>query len=101
MLTIGAVCLTATLWCLGCCLGWKKEHTGHCEGQYHSSTDGTAKDEQQIIADTNKLAAVVGLRIGVKPEFVDVRGDGDRAWFRLAMQPWAHVKTGKLGGTKK
>jgi hypothetical protein len=36
------------------------------------------------------------LQFGVKPEFVDVHGDGDRALFRLAMQPWAHVKWGKM-----
>ena len=35
---------------------------------------------------------VIGMRFDTKPEFVDVRGDGDRALFRLAMQPWAHVK---------
>lgn len=63
---------------------------------YQAAVDGDKKDEKQIIEDMNKLAAVVGLQFGVKPEFVDVRGDGDRALFRLAMQPWAHVKMGKL-----
>lgn len=63
---------------------------------YQSSADGKEKDEKQIIDDMNKLAAVVGLQFGVKPEFVDVHGDGDRALFRLAMQPWAHVKTGRM-----
>ena len=59
---------------------------------YAAGVDGPLKDEKQIIADMAKLAAVVGLRFGVQPEFVDVRGDGDRALFRLAMQPWAHIK---------
>jgi hypothetical protein len=44
----------------------------------------------------NKLASVVALRFGVQPEFVDVHGDSEHALFRLAMRPWAHVKTGKL-----
>ncbi len=44
----------------------------------------------------NQIAAGIGVGFGVKPEFVDVRGDGDRALFRLAMQPWAHVKHGKV-----
>jgi len=68
---------------------------------YHAATlDGKAKDEKQIIQDVDKVAAVIGMRFDAKPEFVDVHGDGDRALFRLAMQPWAHVKMKKGAGTK-
>ena len=63
---------------------------------YSGMVDGAKKDEKQIIADMTKLADVVGLQFGVKPDFVEISGDGDRALFRLAMQPWAHVKTGKM-----
>jgi hypothetical protein len=59
---------------------------------FHSTASTADKDEKQIIADMNQIAAVIGAGFGVKPEFVDVRGDGDRALFRLAMQPWAHIK---------
>ena len=62
---------------------------------YQNTVDGAKKDEKQIIQDMSKLADVVGLQFGVKPEFVDIHGDGDRALFRLAMQPWAHVKMNK------
>ena len=62
---------------------------------YDASLDGKAKNENQIIEDVNKVAKLIGMRFETKPEFVDVRGDGDRALFRLAMQPWAHVKREK------
>lgn len=68
---------------------------------YEMGVDGNQKDEKQIIEDMNKLAAVVGLKMEVEPEFVEVRGDGDRALFRLAMQPWSHVKHGKLPESKE
>lgn len=58
--------------------------------------DGAQKSEQQIEQDINLIAKLVGLRLAVEPEFVDVRGDTDRALFRLAMQPWAHIRTGPL-----
>ena len=68
---------------------------------YHdASVDGNAKDEKQIIEDVNKVAAVIGMRFEAKPEFVPVNGDGDRALFRLAMQPWAHVKREKMPGAE-
>ena len=68
---------------------------------YHdASVDGNAKDENQIIEDVNKLAAVIGMRFEAKPEFVTVNGDGDRALFRLAMQSWAHVKREKMPGAE-
>jgi hypothetical protein len=63
---------------------------------YQSSADGNVKDEKQVIEDMNKLASVVGLQFGAKVEFVPVSGDGDKAMFDLAMQPWAHVKNGRL-----
>ena len=69
---------------------------------YHdASVDGSQKDEKQIIEDVNKVAEVIGIRFEAKPEFVSVSGDGDRALFRLAMQPWAHIKMGKMPETQE
>ena len=58
--------------------------------------DATKKTEQQIENDVGLIAAIVGVRLGVPVEFVEVRGDMDKALFNLAMQPWAHIKTGAL-----
>ena len=46
------------------------------------------------------IVQLIGLRLAVDPEFVEVRGDKDRALFRLAMQPWAHIQTGPLPGSE-
>jgi hypothetical protein len=54
--------------------------------------DGSKKSEEQIIKDVGMIARLVGLRLGVEPEFVEIRGDKDKALFNLAMQPWAHVR---------
>ena len=54
--------------------------------------DGTKKSEDDIIRDVAVIAALIGLRLGVEPEFVPVRGDCDKALFELAMQPWAHIQ---------
>lgn len=55
-------------------------------------TLGGPKTEQEVIADINLIASLIGKRFGSKPEFVAIRGDKDRAMFRLAMQPWIHLK---------
>lgn len=60
------------------------------------NVDGARKSEQQIEQDINLIAKLIGLRLGVEPEFVEIRGDRDRAVFRLAMQPWAHIQHGNL-----
>jgi hypothetical protein len=57
--------------------------------------DGRTKTEEQIVKDVDLIANVVAARFGVQPEFVEVRGDHERAMFRLAMQPWAHLKLEK------
>ena len=59
---------------------------------HEAGADGTKKDEGQIVEDMGKLAKVVGLGLGAEPQFVPVRGDGDKALFELAMQPWAHIR---------
>jgi hypothetical protein len=64
---------------------------------HEALVDGTMKNEKHIIRDMNKLASVVALGFSAKPEFVPVHGDGEKALFELAMQPWAHVKMGQRG----
>ena len=58
--------------------------------------DGKTRSEQEVEHDITLIAKLIGLRLAVEPEFVEVRGDKDRALFRLAMQPWAHIQTGPL-----
>ena len=58
--------------------------------------DATKKTEQQIEEDVGLIATLVGMRLGVPVEFVDIRGDMDKALYKLALQPWAHIKTGSL-----
>jgi hypothetical protein len=54
--------------------------------------DGRKKSEAEIERDVTKIAKLIGLRFGVEPEFVEIRGDRDKALFNLAMKPWAHVR---------
>ncbi|MCG3147937.1 MAG: hypothetical protein PCFJNLEI_01378 [Verrucomicrobiae bacterium] len=54
--------------------------------------DGTKKTEDDIIRDVALIAGLIGQRFGVEPEFVEVRGDRDKALFCLAMKPWAHIE---------
>ena len=58
--------------------------------------DATKKTEAQIEEDVGLIASIIGVRFGVPVEFVEVRGDMDKALYRLALQPWAHFQTGTL-----
>ena len=58
--------------------------------------DANQKTEAMIEEDVGKIASIIALRLGVPTEFVEVRGDMDRALYRLALQPWAHIQTGTL-----
>lgn len=54
--------------------------------------DGTRKSEDDIIRDVGLIAALIGKRLNVEPQFVAVRGDRDKLLYQLALQPWAHIK---------
>lgn len=56
------------------------------------NVDGAKKSEDQIKKDIDLIASLIGLRLGVKPEYVEIKGDHDKALFKLAMQPWAHIE---------
>ena len=58
--------------------------------------DAAKKTEAQIEEDVGLIASIIGVRFGVPVEFVEVRGDMDKALYRLALQPWAHFQTGTL-----
>jgi hypothetical protein len=42
------------------------------------------------------IATIIATRLGVPTEFVEVRGDMDKALYKMALQPWAHIKTGNI-----
>ena len=58
--------------------------------------DATKKTEQQIEEDVGLIATLVGVRLGVPVEFVEIKSDMDAALYKLALQPWEHIKTGTL-----
>jgi len=65
-----------------------------CKSFSNFEIDASQKSEAQIEKDVEVIATIVAARLGVPTEFVEVRGDMDKALYRLALQPWAHIKTG-------
>jgi hypothetical protein len=56
--------------------------------------DASKKSEDDIIRDIGLIAALIGQRLKVEPQFVAVRGNRDKLLYQLALQPWAHVQMG-------
>jgi hypothetical protein len=56
------------------------------------------RTEDRIIQEVQSVVDIIALGLQAKPEFVEVKGDSERAQFRLAMQPWAHLRFVKSEG---
>ena len=51
---------------------------------------------REMEAATHQVAELTAKKYGSKVEFVEIRGDYEKAMFLLAQQPWSNIKTERV-----